>query len=94
MALPRDPRHTRRWKKLRKQLLARHLLCERTGCGNAATDVHHLVPVMHDPAGTFWFDTMFLKCVCRECHQYIHSVGAAVDWKDRKAADDRGFGVG
>lgn len=94
MALPRDPRHTRRWKKLRKQLLARHLLCERIGCGNAATDVHHLVPVMHDPAGTFWFDTMFLKCVCRECHQYIHSVGAAVDWKDRKAADDRGFGVG
>jgi len=94
MPLPRDPRHTRRWKRLRKQLLSRYLLCEHRGCNRAATDVHHIVPVMHDPAGMYWFDTRFLKCVCRECHTHIHSVGASVDWKDRKEADERGSGVG
>ena len=94
MPLPRDPRHTRRWKKLRRALLSRNPVCERGGCGRAAVDVHHIVPVMHDPAGTYWFDTAYLKCVCVECHTYIHTKGADVDWKQRKhrAGDDYGIG--
>lgn len=34
----------RRWQKIRLMYLARHPMCELSGCNKAAVDVHHIIP--------------------------------------------------
>ena len=81
--LPRDPRKTRRWQRLRLAMLAHYPVCEAVGCGHVATEVHHLVPVMKDPAGFYWYDTERLRCICHDCHVATHM--KELEWKPRAA---------
>ena len=79
--LPNDPRKSYRWRKLRKSLIGRFPICEAEGCERVATEVHHTIPVMHDPAGFHWFDERSLRCVCHECHVETHV--HPLTWKER-----------
>ena len=84
--LPRDPRKTRRWQRLRLAMLTRFPVCEAVRCHHVATEVHHVRPVQKDPMGEFWFDDAMLRCVCHECHVKEHTEG--VEWKPRPKKRD------
>lgn len=69
---PDAPRHgsTRRWRRLRAQIIARSPLCgdcAARGRTTAAVEVHHLVPVSQAPEREF--DATNLVALCAECHR-------------------------
>lgn len=62
-------------------MLAKYPVCEAHGCGQVATEVHHLVPVRKDPAGFYWYDTERLRCICHDCH--VRADREELEWKPR-----------
>lgn len=63
------PYDTRRWRKLRKEILARDdHRCQR--CGIPGNRVHHIQDWMRD-GGDVW-DPENLQVVCFACHERMH----------------------
>ena len=56
-----------KWKAMRKVQLSEHPLCEL--CGEAATEVHHVVAHQGNPE--LFYDSNNLMSVCRKCHNAI-----------------------
>ena len=83
--IPNDPRGTKRWKVLRKGLLSRFPVCEGHGCTRVANEVHHVVPVRHDPTHAYAYDHAYLRCLCHECH--VKADSGNIRYKPRKPVD-------
>lgn len=71
--------HTARWLRLRRDKLTRNPTCER--CGekgrlNAATEVHHIIPVevalSYREKERLMFDPTNLMAMCHDCHVMTH----------------------
>ena len=74
----KDPRHTSRWKKVRRQMLISYPRCERCG-SRISTEVHHIKSAIlyRDYA----FDMEWLRSVCHWCH--VDADKKAVAWRPR-----------
>ena len=59
--------YDRRWRKLRRMVLAAHPICQADGCEHAATDVHH---IKRRAAGGDDTDDN-LQALCHGCHSRI-----------------------
>ena len=74
----KDPRHTRRWKKVRRQMLISHPRCERCG-SRVSTEVHHIKSaILHRE---YAYDMEWLRAVCHWCH--VDADKQAVTWRPR-----------
>jgi|LGOV01.1.fsa_nt_gb 5-methylcytosine-specific restriction endonuclease McrA len=83
--------HSIGWEKVRKLCLIRdHYLCQE--CGEAAYIVHHIIELnpenIKDPNITLNLDN--LKCVCKACHDEIHSVCQSKSTIDNIKFDENG----
>ena len=79
-----NPKYTKlinswKWQKLRREHLCRHPLCarcERQGRVVAATEVHHITPILtcSDELGMerLAYDSGNLMSLCHACHKAIH----------------------
>ena len=56
-----------RWAKLRAWFLSLHPICAILGCGHAATDVDHKIPVSGPGDPLFWLLSN-LQALCHRCH--------------------------
>lgn len=61
----RDPRSTRRWRKLRDVMIRREPICRQCG-KRASTEVHHIEPVVRRP--DLALTQSNLIPVCERCH--------------------------
>lgn len=61
-----DLYNTYRWRKMSKEFLKAHPVCE--VCGEPATDVDHITP--HNGDSSLFFDQGNLQSLCRSCHNY------------------------
>lgn len=84
----------RRWAKLRLSILERDGgRCQYPGCGDPATDVHHIAPRSTNPELKYEPDN--LLSLCRPCHTTVgdsptlaHALGLhAFSWEGRGAVD-------
>ena len=72
--------NTARWRRLRRDTLTAHPLCQRCeeeGRVTAATEVHHVVPV-EEAMGIaamerLMFDPHNLRALCHDCHVRTHT---------------------
>ena len=55
----------KRWRILRRSILAKHPLCQHEGCGELATDVDHIVAI--EDGGDPW-NPEGLQSLCRRHH--------------------------
>lgn len=70
-------RRSSQWPKLRREWLAEHPTC--AACGTTKkNEVHHCVPVSHDPTRELDATNLITLCEHRECH---HRIGHAFDWR-------------
>lgn len=68
MARPADVKafyDSRRWRNVRKRVLARDPVCVTPGCGQIATDVDHIRPIRE---GGALLDGSNLQALCHGCH--------------------------
>lgn len=84
--------HTVRWVKLRRDKLSLHPLCERCereGRVQAATEVHHVIPVERgltaDEKQRLMFDPHNLMALCHDCHVKTHTEMGRSGKKQAKA---------
>jgi 5-methylcytosine-specific restriction endonuclease McrA len=66
---------SRRWRRLRTQVLALHPICELCG-KNLAEHVHHIDSFMNYPPGALRtavaFNSNNLQALCEKCHGELH----------------------
>ena len=72
--------HTQRWRRLRRDILTAHPLCERCqadGYVAPATEVHHRKPVEdgvnYNEKYRLMYDSDNLMALCHDCHVKIHT---------------------
>lgn len=86
--------HTARWLRLRRGKLTECPLCERCaerGRVNAATEVHHIVPVENgltlQQKAALMYDRHNLMALCHACHVEVHTeMGRGGKARARKVA--------
>lgn len=73
---------SRVWRRMRREYLAAHPLCERCeahGVTRLASEVHHRIPV--ETAGDYAamrrlaYDVTNLQALCQTCHREVHETG-------------------
>lgn len=64
----RDPRGSRRWRRLRDVIIRREPICRQCG-KQVTTDVHHIEPVVRRPDLAL-VQSNLLPC-CSECHHLL-----------------------
>lgn len=78
----KDPRHTHRWKKVRKQMLIMYPRCEMCG-SRVSTEVHHRKSAILHRDQAFDMDGC-LRSVCHWCHKIADSKDDRyVTWRHR-----------
>lgn len=72
--------HTARWLDLRRAKLTKNPLCERckeNGRIEAATEVHHIIPVenalTYEEKKRLMYDFTNLMSLCHKCHVEVHT---------------------
>ena len=79
MALHKDIYATRRWQRLRLQVLVKHPLCE--CCGRPSSQVHHVESIEERP--DLAFDEGNLMSLCAACHSRLFTAAEVAMRKGR-----------
>ena len=94
--------NSRAWRRLRREYLALHPVCEdceASGITTVATEVHHVIPVESaagrpDDMQALALDASNLRALCHACHVEAHRVLRSNDVqtvKDRSASEVEAF---